>query len=132
MLVIEKDGLVLAKLIPGEEWKDGLSFYSDDNDYIQVGTWGYAGGKELLAHVHNEVERNVLRTQEVLYIRKGKIEAKIYDLDGNLFETLLVQEGDILILLNSGHGYTIIEDGTKVLEIKNGPYLGPEIDRKRI
>ena len=132
MLAIKKDGRVLAKLITGEEWKDGLSFFSDNEDYIQVGTWSYASGKELLAHVHNEVERTVLRTQEVLYIRKGKIEAKIYDLDGNLFKTLLVQEGDTLILLNSGDGYTIIEDGTEVLEIKNGPYLGPEIDRKRI
>jgi hypothetical protein len=132
MIVIQKDGLVFAKLITGEDWKEGLSFFSEDEDYIQVGTWGYDNRKELLAHVHNEVERTVLRTQEVLYIRKGKIEAKIYDFDYNLFQTILVQEGDTLVLLNSGHGYTILEDGTQVLEVKNGPYLGPEIDRRRI
>lgn len=130
--VVEQAGQLLAKLIPSEDWKEGLSFYSDDNDYIQVGTWGYEGGKELLAHIHNEVERTILRTQEVLYIRKGKIEAKIYDLSGNLIEILTANEGDTVILLNSGHGYRILQDGTQVLEIKNGPYLGAEIDRKRI
>lgn len=132
MTVIEKDGLVLARLIPAGEWKNGLSFYSDEQDYIQVGTWCYARGQELPAHVHNEVTRTVLRTQEVIYVRKGKIEARIYDLAGNLFITLIVEEGDTLILLNSGHGYTILEDGTEVLEIKNGPYAGPAIDRTRI
>ena len=30
-----------------------------------------------------------------------------------------------------GEGYKILEEGTKVLEIKNGPYLGAEIDRGR-
>ena len=41
-------------------------------------------------------------------------------------------EGDVVILLRGGHGYDIIEDGTQVLEIKNGPYLGAEVDRRRI
>src|SRR5688572_26066333 len=48
MSVIEiKDGeLVLARHIPAEAaWKDGLSFFSSDNEYIQVGLWGYPAGK---------------------------------------------------------------------------------------
>ena len=58
--------------------------------------------------------------------------AEIYDLEEKPVEKLLIQKGDILILLESGHGYHILEDNTKVLEIKNGPYLGAEIDRHRI
>jgi hypothetical protein len=49
------------------------SNYSNDQYFIQVGTWGYDAGKELLAHIHNTVERKVLKTQEVLYVRKGSI-----------------------------------------------------------
>ena len=31
-----------------QEWeKGGLNFYSEDNEFIQVGTWGYDSGKEL-------------------------------------------------------------------------------------
>ncbi|MCP4179889.1 MAG: hypothetical protein GY756_19175 [bacterium] len=129
--IIEKDGKILAKHIPDLDWKDGLAFYSDDNDYIQVGSWVYDEGKELARHIHNEVERKVIRTQEVLYIRKGKIEATIFDLDGNFVDSFEASAGDTVILLESGHGYKILEDGTQVLEVKNGPYLGADVDRRR-
>ncbi len=128
---IVKDGIVLARHIPNEDWNEGLNFFSKDEEYIQAGAWWYNAGKELMQHIHNEVERKVIRTQEVLYIRKGKISAKIYDLDENFVEELTVSEGDTLILLESGHGYKILEDGTQVLEVKNGPYLGAEVDRRR-
>jgi len=38
-------------------------------------------------------------------------------------KSIFVGEGDIIILLRGAHGYEILEDGTQVLEIKNGPYL---------
>lgn len=47
-------------------------------------------------------------------------------------DSFVVKAGDILILLECGHGYKILEDNTKVLEIKNGPYLGADVDRRRI
>ena len=122
---------VLARHIPSDSWNEGLGFYSKDEEYIQVGSWNYNKGKNLLQHIHNEIDRNVIRTQEVLYIREGSIKARIYALDENLVEVLIVKKGDTLILLNSGHGYEILEDNTQVLEIKNGPYLGAEIDRRR-
>ena len=55
----------------------------------------------------------------------------IYDKENNLVEEVTAYTDDILIMLAGGHGYKILEDGTKALEIKNGPYLGPDIDRKR-
>lgn len=123
---------IIAKVIYSHEWRDGLSFFSDNNDYVQVGTWKYNGGKELLPHIHNEVSREVQRTQEVIYVRKGKLRAKIFTLDGKRVEEFDVAAGDTVILLNCGHGYDILEDGTEVLEVKNGPYLGAEVDRRRI
>jgi hypothetical protein len=84
-----------------------------------------------MRHIHNEVERKIIRTQEVLYIKKGSIKAQIYTLDEVFVKEIIVKEGDILVLLNSGHGYQILEDKTQVLEIKNGPYLGAEVDRRR-
>ncbi|MEG0091318.1 MAG: hypothetical protein RSA20_05825 [Oscillospiraceae bacterium] len=132
MKIVEKDGLILAKHITPEDWNEGLSFFSNDNEFIQVGAWKYDAGKELLAHIHNEVERKITRTCETLYIVSGAIHAKIYSLGEELVDEFDVHTGDVLILLDSGHGYSILEDGTKVLEVKNGPYLGAEIDRRRI
>lgn len=132
MRKIIKDNVILAKHISSNEWEDGLKFYSNDDEYMQVGTWGYDKDKELLAHSHNEVSREVLYTQEVLYIKKGSIEATIYDINDNLVEKFIAKEGDVVILLRGGHGYRILEDKTQVLEVKNGPYVGAEKDRRRL
>ncbi|HCU07022.1 MAG TPA: hypothetical protein DIC42_05545 [Holosporales bacterium] len=122
---------VIARHIPANSWNDGLGFYSQDSEYLQVGTWKYNSGKSLLKHIHNIAERNVERTQEVIFVKTGKLQASIYSLDEILIETFVAHTGDIIILLNCGHGYEILEDNTEVLEIKNGPYLGADVDRRR-
>lgn len=130
---IKEGDLVLARHIPASAaWKDGLNFFSQDGDFIQVGIWGYEAGKQLKAHIHNEVKREVLWTQEVLFVRKGKLRANIFDTTEKKVAELGVNAGDVIILLRGGHGYDILEHGTQVLEIKNGPYVGPERDRRRL
>lgn len=129
----KQKGCVLARHIPAElAWQPGLNFFSADEEYLQVGSWGYSQGKQLLPHAHNVVPREVPLTQEVLYIRKGKIKASIYDSDDVLCAEWEVGAGDILILLGGGHGYEILEGETQVLEIKNGPYVGADADRRRL
>lgn len=129
---IKEGDLVLARHIPASAaWQDGLSFFSEDGDFIQVGVWGYGAGKELKAHIHNEVKREVLWTQEVLFVRSGKLRANVFNTREEKVAELEVNAGDLIILLRGGHGYDILEDGTQVLEIKNGPYVGPDLDRRR-
>ncbi|MEO6078546.1 MAG: hypothetical protein ABIQ86_02045 [Steroidobacteraceae bacterium] len=123
---------VLARHIPAAEaWGAGLKFFSGDGDYVQAGTWGYGAGKELLPHIHNTVPRTAQWTQEVIYVRKGSLRAFVYDRFESLVAEVDVGPGDLLVLLEGGHGYRILEDGTEVLEIKNGPYGGAEVDRRR-
>ena len=130
---IKEGNLVLARHIPASAaWNDGLNFFTQDEEFIQVGVWGYQKGKELKAHIHNEVKREVLWTQEVLFIRTGKLRANIFDTQETKVAELEVNTGDVIMLLRGGHGYEIVEDGTQVLEIKNGPYVGPERDRRRL
>jgi hypothetical protein len=124
--------VVLARHISADEWGAGLKFFSEPSEFIQVGIWGYAQGQVLRPHVHQEVAREAPLTQEVLYVRRGSLEARVYNRDEQVVETLVAREGDILAMLYGGHGYTILEDGTQVLEIKNGPYPGAEKDRRRI
>ena len=84
----------------------------------------------MLGHYHNKVPR-VEITGEVLVVMTGSIRATLYDDNNGQICQLKVASGDVLILLSGGHGYEILEDDTHVLEIKNGPYLGAEIDRTR-
>ena len=78
---IIKDNIVLARIIPESAWNKGLGFYSNDADFIQVGTWNYDKGKKLNRHIHNSVKREINRTYEVLYVKKGAIKAQIYDIN---------------------------------------------------
>lgn len=124
---------VLALLVKPDSWKPGINFVSREEDYIQVGMWKYNTDQKLYPHKHNEVKREVLITQEVLYVQKGKIRANFFAVDGDeLVTSRNLGQGDMLICLWGGHGYEILEDGTEVVEIKNGPYVGAERDRTRI
>lgn len=131
---IKEGDSVLARHIPAAvAWgNDGLSFFSQDPEYMQVGVWKYSANKELKAHKHNEVSREILWTQEVIFVKSGKIRADIYDSKKSKVAEIMMGSGDIIILLSGGHGYTILEDSTQVLEVKNGPYLGADIDRMRL
>lgn len=124
--------ILLAIIIRHNEWKKGLNFISQEEDFIQVGMWKYEKGKELLPHKHLEAKREVLITQEVLYIKKGRIKVDFYSNKDELLKSMELGEGDVLVCLRGGHGYQILEEDTEVLEVKNGPYIGLEQDRKRL
>ena len=127
-----KDNNTRLAIYIGRKWEEGLHFFSDDNDFQQVGVWCYNKGKRLLPHKHIKAERKIDRTQEVLFIRNGKIRVEIYGLNDTPVENLILEKNDTMIFLAGGHGYEILENDTPVLEVKNGPYLGPEKDRVRI
>ena len=124
--------LILAIVIRDADWEERLNFISSDEDYQQVGIWGYNKGRKLAPHIHLIAPREVLRTQEVVFVKEGRIRADIYTEKGNFLKSIELEKGDTIILLNGGHGYEILEDNTKVLEVKNGPYVGADKDRKRI
>jgi hypothetical protein len=126
---IVKDGILFARhIIPGN-FRQGLAFYSNDEEFLQVGTWRYNSGQQLRAHTHNIVSREVNRTHEVVVVLQGTMAARLFDEQQNYLETVTVQKGELLILMNGGHDYTILEDDTRILEIKNGPFLGRDIDK---
>lgn len=133
MKTFEENGKRIALHIAKEEMQKGLNFYTKEDDFIQVGTWGYDSGKELQPHIHNPgVQRQIDRTQEVVSIIQGGLKATILGEQGDLLGEVVAKVGDVLIMLGGGHGYQILTDDTMVLEVKNGPYVGPELDRRRI
>lgn len=120
----------LATILSKNEIHDGLNFYSEDDDGLQVGTWRYKKHKRLADHKHKRIEKKTLRTQELIYVIQGALMAFIYTERAELMKTVVLQAGDILICWAGGHGYEIMQDDTIVLEVKNGPFLGADIDKE--
>lgn len=125
------NGTVLARLIEPRDWKEGLGFHSNDAEFIQVGTWFYNKGKQIQNHVHNKFPRTADLTCEAIYMVSGKMKVNLYTMNKTFIESFEAKQGDIVILLETGHGFEILEDGTKVLEIKNGPFMGVDVDKEK-
>ena len=123
---------ILAIVIRGTDWEEGLNFVSSNEDYQQVGTWGYNKGQKLAPHIHLVAPREIQHTQEVIFVKEGRLRADVYNFGKVLLRTIELSKGDAMILLHGGHGYQILENNTRVLEVKNGPYIGAEKDRERI
>ncbi len=110
---------------------EGLDFLTNDESFIQVGTWKYEKGKILDAHYHNTFERKSFITQEVVLVLEGSIICNLYTKDGNFIATEEINQNQLIIQYQGIHEYEIMKD-SKILEIKNGPYFGPDKDRTRV
>lgn len=114
-----------------KDWTMGLDFITEDSQSLQVGTWFYPKGKKLDRHQHNLVERKTNITQECVTLLAGSMKVGVYDLSRAYVTEFIMQAGDFAIFLQGGHEYEILEDDTRVLETKNGPFLGVDIDKTR-
>jgi len=123
-------GTLLAYKVHGE-LPEGLCPYSDENDFIQLLSWHYQAGKKLPSHMHLPVPRNATHTQEIIVVLSGRLRTDVFDVERHPVAQVLVGAGECMVFLQGGHGYEILEDGTRVFEMKNGPYPGAEIDRER-
>jgi cupin superfamily acireductone dioxygenase involved in methionine salvage len=79
-------------------------------------------------HRHNLVQREVHLTQEVLFIRSGKVRVDFYNNDQSYIESRVLNSGDIILLSDGGHGFKKLED-SEIIEVKQGPYCG---DRDKV
>lgn len=132
MKQIVHKGEVVAIFHKQNEWKQGLDFLTEDKDYIQAGTWWYEKGRVLKAHRHKTNPRIVERTQETFILLEGRLRVDLYDEKNEIFLQEELSAGDIGIILNVGHGYYILEDNTRVLEVKPGPFTSVELDKEMI
>ena len=89
----------------------------------------HPAGKLIAPHVHNPVPREVQFTQEVLFIRKGRLRVDFYDTDHHYLESRVLGGGDVILLIQGGHGFEVLEE-VEMIEVKQGPYVG-EQDKTR-
>ena len=126
---ITKDGVLYAIIHRKDDWQTGLNFITPDDTFIQAGTFWYQAGQKCKAHRHIRNDRPNEFTQECNIVMSGSMAATIYDNDDKVLHTELLRAGDLIVVLAGGHGYEILEDNTKVVECKNGPFVSVEKDK---
>jgi len=119
----------LAIIIGTDYYKNGIEFFTPDTFSQQLGYMNRPAGYQILPHVHNPVLREVIWTQEVLFIKSGKVRVDFYDEDKNYLESRILEKGDVILLAAGGHGFEMLEE-SEIIEVKQGPFCG-EKDKLR-
>ncbi len=116
---------LLAIIIRRSYLKPGVEFFTPADFSQQLGYMQHPAGKTIQPHVHLSVQRKVTYTQEVLFIRKGKLRVDFYSTTQEYVGSRLLEAGDVILLASAGHGFEVIED-VEMFEVKQGPYSARE------
>ena len=116
---------VLSIIVRSNFSEKGINFFTPNDYSQQLAFMSHLKGKEIEPHIHKQVQREVLYTQETLFIRKGKLQVDFYSDEKEYLESRTLESGDVILLIKGGHGFKVLED-LEMFEVKQGPYAGDE------
>ena len=120
---------IIALILRTDYRRNGIEFFTPENFSQQLAYMNRPAGYKVPPHVHNKVHREIFYTQEVLFIRTGKVKVDFYDENQNYLESRILYTGDVILLASGGHGFEMLEP-TEMIEVKQGPYSG-DMDKMR-
>lgn len=126
MAVIEKiasNEQLLAIIISHRFCETGIHFFTPDDFSQQLAYMCHPAGKVIDPHHHNPAPRTVHYTQEVLFIKRGRLRVDFFDDNQIYLESRILEAGDTILLAGGGHGFEALEE-IEMIEVKQGPYEG--------
>jgi hypothetical protein len=120
---ISHNGQLISVIIRSQYHAQGISFFTPDDFSQQLAYMNREKGYVIPPHVHNPVKREVSYTQEVLFIKSGKVRIDYFDNNKKYLESRMLNQGDVVLLACGGHGFYMCED-SEIIEVKQGPYAG--------
>jgi hypothetical protein len=123
--VVERKGKPLALILRQGTGAPGVHFLTPPEFSQQLAYMRHRAGKKIEPHTHNLVAREIFYTQEVLFLRKGKLRVDLYDDHRVYLESRILGSGDIILLAAGGHGFSVLEE-IEMIEVKQGPYCGDQ------
>lgn len=119
----------VAVIVRRDFRKDGIEFFTPGTFSQQIGYMNRPAGYVIAPHVHLPVPREVQYTNEVLFIRRGRVRVDFYTDAQDYLESTVLETGDVILLAQGGHGFEMLQD-SEIVEVKQGPYAG-ENDKRR-
>jgi len=110
MIEYFKNGKILYAIIIDSSYKqDGINFFTPNDFSQQLGYMNRPKGYKIPPHYHNVITREVKLTNEVLFIKSGKVKVNFYDENQAYLENRILKKGDIILLAKGGHGFEMLE-----------------------
>lgn len=123
------DGKLLAIIVSDKFDAEGIQFFTQSDDGLQLGYMKRPTNYVISPHIHNYLPRNVDYSTEVLIVKSGLVKVDFYDDNCILRDSRLLYPGYLILLRSGGHGFTMIQE-SEIYEVKQGPYMG-ESDKTR-
>ena len=123
--MIKSDGTLLAIIVSQHYAPAGISFFTPNELSQQLAYMHHPVGKIIEPHIHTPAAREVLLTQETLFIKRGKLRVDFFNDQQNYLESRILQAGDVILLIQGGHGFEVMEE-LEMFEVKQGPYAGDQ------
>ena len=129
MEIRDRKNNLLALVIRNNKIVKDKYFATENNYDFQLAAFNLKNKAVIERQIHNEQNRNIKTTSEVLVVLEVELRVEIFDYELDLVETGNVIQHDTIALFGGGHGIEVKQD-TKFIEVKQGPY-DPETDKKR-
>lgn len=124
-IIVRNIDEILAIIIKSDFHKDGIEFFTPNEYSQQLAYMSHPVGKIIEPHIHNIVRREVHYTQEVLFIKKGKLRVDFYNAEKSYLMSHILERGDVILLSSGGHGFEVLDE-LEMYEVKQGPYAGDD------
>ena len=119
--IIHKNKLFALIVSGNYRNKKGITFFTPDNATQQFGYMKHKKNYLIMPHKHNKRLTKILITTEVIVIFKGILRVDFYNDKKKYLFSKKIYAGDIIMLVNGGHGFKVLKD-VEMLEVKQGPY----------
>ncbi len=116
---------IIAIIIRDDHRSNGVTFFTPDDFSQQLAHMHHPKGKSIPPHKHNSLQREVVNTQEVLFLKKGRLRVDFYADNNQYLESRELEAGDVILLASGGHGFEVLEE-IEMIEVKQGPYAGDQ------
>lgn len=126
---IVHESQLLAMIISNQFAERGVHFFTPGELSQQVAIMRHDAGRVIAPHVHTPAPREIVYTNEVLVIRRGRLRVDFYTREQAYLTSRELVAGDIILLITGGHGFEVLED-IDMIEVKQGPFMG-EQDKTR-
>jgi len=117
------EGEIIAVVVRKDSLLKGVNFFTPQDFSQQLGLLVHEKGKKISTHRHKHIKREIFLTQEVLVVLEGKVKIDLYNEKIQKIKTVVISDGDTILLASGAHGIEILED-SRIIEVKQGPYAG--------
>jgi len=117
---------IIMSIVNVDELNDRNNFISNEHDPLQIGFFNFNDNYKVETHKHIKNIKKTSRTNEAWYIVTGIFEVECLDLDKTLIYKNHFGKNNLIIYYDGYHSIKGISKINKLLEFRNGPYLGRE------